>query len=500
MAGKSIIIIGGGIAGLSAGCYAQMNGFKSQIFEMHTLPGGLCTSWKREGYTIDGCIHWLVGSSPKSSFYRYWQEVGAVQDRQFIDFDEYARLEGRDGRTLILYGDPDRLEEHLIALSPKDEVTIKEFTDGVRFCLKFEPPSETSPLLIRWLQMIKYMLVLLPGMKKIQRYMKTTIQDFASRLKDPLLREAFLEMWYPEFSVFFMMFTFAYMHQKVAGYPIGGSLPFAKAIEKRYLTLGGQIHYKNRVTKILVENGKAVGVCLEDGQEARADTVISAADGHATIFDMLEGKYVDDTIQGYYDKYPLFPPLIFVGIGVRRTFEDVPHTVGGFSFQLEAPVEIGDELRKSLPVHIYHHDPTLNPPGKTTLTVMLNSDYDYWKKLSSDFVAYDAKKEQIARIIVEQLDKRFPGLKDQVEMTDVATPITFERYTGNWRGSFEGFLITPENAMARMKNTLPGLENFYMCGQWVQPGGGLPTAVQSARSTLQQICKKRHLKFKTSVP
>ena len=54
---KSIIIIGAGIAGLSAGCYGQMNGYRTQIFEMGTKPGGLCTSWKRKGYTIDGCIH-----------------------------------------------------------------------------------------------------------------------------------------------------------------------------------------------------------------------------------------------------------------------------------------------------------------------------------------------------------------------------------------------------------------------------------------------------------
>ena len=500
MSNTSVIIIGAGMAGLSAGCYAQMNGYRSQIYEMHSQPGGLCTSWKRKGYTIDGCIHWLVGSSPKSSFYPFWQEVGVVQNRQFIDFDEYARFEGSDGRTLILYANPDRLEKHLIELSPEDEAVIKEFTEGVRFCLKFDPPSETAPALTRLAQTLRYMLVLLPGMKKIRQYMNTTTQVFAERLKSPLLREAFLEMWFPEFSLFFMMFTFAYMKQKIAGYPIGGSMPMSKAVEQRYLKLGGQIHYNSRVTKIMVEGGKAVGIRLEDGSEVRADAVISAADGHATIFDMLDGKYIDETIRGYYEKYTLFPPLIFVGLGVRRTFEDLPKSVSGFSFPLETPVEIGEKKRERLPVHVFNHDPTLAPEGKTTLVVMLNSEYDYWKKLHEDPAAYEAKKEQIAQAIIEQLDRRFPGLAELVEMTDVATPITFERYTGNWKGSFEGFLITPQNAMVRMKNTLPGLENFYMSGQWVMPGGGLPTAVQSARSTLQQICKKDGKKFTTSKP
>lgn len=69
-AGKSIIIIGAGIAGLSAGCYGRMNGYRTQIFERHNIPGGVCTAWQRKGYTIDGCIHWLVGSSPGSNFHR----------------------------------------------------------------------------------------------------------------------------------------------------------------------------------------------------------------------------------------------------------------------------------------------------------------------------------------------------------------------------------------------------------------------------------------------
>jgi protoporphyrinogen oxidase len=91
--GKSIAIIGGGIAGLCAGCYAQMNGYRSRIYEMHSQPGGLMTAWQREGYTIDYCIHWLVGSSPASSMHRLWREVGLLADRQIVDLDVWAEYE-----------------------------------------------------------------------------------------------------------------------------------------------------------------------------------------------------------------------------------------------------------------------------------------------------------------------------------------------------------------------------------------------------------------------
>lgn len=497
---ESVIIIGAGFAGLSAGIYAQMNGYDTQIFEMHDLPGGLCTAWKRQGYTIDGCVHWLVGSSPKTAIYRYWQEVGIAQGRQFINLDEYIRFEGQDGRTFILYSDVDRLEKHLLELSPQDGGVIREFIRGVRLCLKFDFPSEFEPLSVRLKKTASFFWLAATRGRMLQRWMKTSIANFASRFKDPLIREGLLEMWIPEFSIFFMLATLAYLHTRNAGYPIGGSLPMSLAMAKRYLNLGGTIHYRCRVEKVLVEGDRAIGVRLSDGSEHFAERVISAADGYTTIFKLLDGKYADDKTREPYEGWKTFPPLIYVGLGVKRTFENEPRTVSGISFPLRQPVEIGDAVRDRLTVHLYNHDATLAPAGKTSLVVMMPSDYEYWKALNQDRAAYEEKKAQIARTVVHLLEQRFPGVSDHVEMVDVATPLTFERYTGNWKGSFEGWLITPENAAVMFKpmsQTLPGLQNFYLCGQWIEPGGGLPTGVMSARRLVKMLCKQDGKKFQT---
>jgi phytoene dehydrogenase-like protein len=490
---KSIIIIGAGFAGLAAGIYARLNGYSTQIFEMHTQPGGLCTSWDRKGYTFDGCIHWLVGSSPKSGMHDMWEETGIAQGREFVYMDEYLRLEDSAGRTLILYTDVDRLERHLLEFSPQDEKPIREFIGGIRLCIPFDSPSKHDPLIKKIGKQMKLLLTIMTKGRKMQEWMKTTCENFSQRFKDPLLREAFKEMWVPEFSMFFMLFTFAYLHNKNAGYPIGGSRPMSQALEARYKELGGIIHYKTRVTKILTQDDKAVGIRLEDGTEHMAERVISAADGHNTLFTMLEARYGNEKTREPYEKWPIFPSLIFVSLGVNRTFEDIPRTVSGLTFQLKQPVEIGDAIRDKLSVHIYNQDPTLAPAGKTAITVMLNSDYDYWKKLAEDRILYLRKKDEIGRTIADLLDQRFPGLSLLVEVTDVATPLTFERYTGNWKGTFEGWLITPENANVLMKpmaQSLPDLKNFYMCGQWVEPGGGLPTAIMSGRRLVKKICKE----------
>jgi phytoene dehydrogenase-like protein len=497
---RSIIIIGAGFAGLSAGIYAQMNGYLTRIFEMHDLPGGLCTAWKRKGYTIDGCIHWLVGSSPKSSFYRYWQEVGIVPGREFVNLDEYMRFEGPDGRTLIMYTDIDKLEKHMLDLSPQDAEPIRKFIRGIRLCVKFDQPSDSDPIFKRLQKNVRLGLTMAAHGKEIPQWMKITAGEFAAQFRDPLIHQAMRDMWFPEFSMFFMLFTFAYLHSKNAGYPIGGSLPMSLTLAKRYKDLGGEIRYGSRVEKILVDGNKAVGIRLADGSEHYADRVISAADGYATIFKMLDGKYADEKTREPFETWPIFPPLIYIGVGVDRSLADEPKTVSGISFPLQQPVEIGDAVRDRLMVHVYNQDPTLAPAGKTVLVVMMPSQYEYWKELAEDRAAYDEKRDQIAHTIVELLDQRFPGISKQVEMVDVATPLTFEHYTGNWKGCSEGWLITPNNAvtmMNPMRKTLPGLQNFYMCGQWVQPGGGLPTGVMSGRQLVQELCKEDERKFQT---
>ncbi len=502
MEDKSMIIIGAGFAGLSAGIYAQMNGYKTQIFEMHTLPGGLCTAWKRQGYTVDGCIHWLVGSAPQSGMYRYWEEVGVAKGREFVNMDEYMRYEGADGRTFVFYSDIDRLEKHMLEFSPQDAAATREFIGGIRLMLAFDQPSESDPFFKRLQKTLKIVWLMTTKGREFQQWMNVMAEDYAQRFKDPIIREALLEAWVPNFSMFFILFTFAYLHNKNAGYPIGGSLPMSLALAKRYQDLGGVIHYNRRVEKILVEGDKAAGVRLADGSEHRAGRVISAADGYATIFKMLDGKYADEKTREPYEKWSAFPSLLFVGLGVNRSFADVPQTVSGISFPLREPVEIADATQTRLPLHIFNQDPTLAPAGKTSLVVMLPSSYEYWQNLAQDRAAYDAKKEQAGRTIVELLEQRFPGISQQVEMVDVATPLTFERYTGNWKGSFEGWLITPQNAYTLMKPmsaTLPGLQNFYMCGQWVQPGGGLPSGVMTGRALVKTLCKQDGTKFQTTI-
>ncbi len=336
-------------------------------------------------------------------------------------------------------------------------------------------------------------------MKTMKKYNKVTITQLANRFKDPFLKKTFpLLLGTP--SMYYstaIMSSLGYLDMHNAGFPKGGSLEFAKGIEKRYSDLGGKIDYQSRIEKVIVKDNKAVGVKLEDGSEHRADVVISAADGHSTIFNMLDGKYVDDKIKGYYKELTLTPPLVCVSIGVDSDLSDKPHWL---LYYLDESISIAGENRESMMVHIYSFDPTMAPAGKSMLNVVFETSFDYWNDLQKDKEKYEEAKEKISNTVLSELDKRFPGFKSKVKITDVATPTTWVRYTGNWKGAYQGWAFTPENSGIRMKKTLPGLDNFYIAGQWVHPGGGLPVAAMVGRHVIQIQCKKDKKQFVTSTP
>ncbi len=129
------------------------------------------------------------------------------------------------------------------------------------------------------------------------------------------------------------------------------------------------------------------------------------------------------------------------------------------------------------------------------LKAAIPSEYDAWAALGEDRAHYTAEKERIGRDFVALLDQRFPGLAAQVEMVDVATPLTYVRYTGNWRGAMEGFMPGIKTMLAPLPKTLPGVEHFSMAGQWVSPGGGLQSGLLTGRDAIRRICKAEGLPF-----
>ncbi len=317
-------------------------------------------------------------------------------------------------------------------------------------------------------------------------------RKFAQKFTDPYMRKVFPTIQYDwtETPLFVHLNMIGNCASQNYGVPEGGSLEFSKAIEQRYRKLRGAIHYNSKVEKILVENNQAVGVKLADGTEHRADTVVSDAFTHSAIFNLLEGRYVDDGVKKQFAKPKEDVEMgIHVSLGVKRDLSKEPRALVLF---LEKPLKVADKERTKLDLELFGYDPSMAPQGKSVIKVLLSTSYTYWKELYKTPDKYHAEKAQAAETVLNALEKRFPGLKDQVEVTDVATPLTTERFTGigmsydvNW--GLDGTL----NFLRGKTKTLPGLRNFFLCGGQA----GLPGCAAQARNTIIKICQQKKFKF-----
>jgi phytoene dehydrogenase-like protein len=365
-----------------------------------------------------------------------------------VNFDDFSRIELPGGEVVRLYSDADRLQEELIRIAPEDTKLIRKFTRELKELAKGGIPAVTDNWNI--LDKTGFYLKNASSFLTLMKYVRMTMEQFASQWQNPGLQEVFRSVIPLPWSAISLVYGMAFQHTKAAGYPIGGSFPMARNIERRYLQMGGKINYSSKVGKILVRGDQAVGIRLDSGEEFYGDEVVSAADGYKTLYKMLDGKYLDKKLKEAYSGYSLFPSSVFLGFGVAKDLSDLPHAL---TIRLDEPLVLADGSRHPyISVNIYNFDPTLAPEGKTSVTVILHTWEDgYWKELAAkDPSAYKDTKAGIAASVLKILDSRFPGFSSAVEKTDVSTPHSVERYTHNWHGSFEGFAPTPAALMSKL--------------------------------------------------
>jgi phytoene dehydrogenase-like protein len=488
---RRIVIIGGGIAGLCAAVYALKCGYEVEVLEMHDMAGGLAMSWQRGAYTFETCLHWLLGSKPGSEFNTQWQEVCDLRKLTFVNNDVFVRIEDGKGDRLRIFTDVDRLETELLDHAPQDAPAIRELIHSVRTLARFKMLDPSDGFSANWLNLIRD----LPVFPTLSKLSKMSSMEYGSRFTDPLLRSFFGEGDLGKLSAIALVFSLAWMSTGNAGYCIGGAQALIRLIEEEIKSLGGKIRFRAQVERVLVENDTAVGVQLTSGETVKADWVISAADGHSTIFEMLGGKYINDTIRRNYQTRHLFPSYLQVSLGVALDLRAQPPMLAR---TLETPLTIdpGNEAN-SVSFRFFHYDPTFAPAGKTAVTCFLpTSNFSYWTGLrENDLAEYRAEKGRVADLVIGVLEKAIPKVRSAIEVVDVSTPASVIRYTGNWKGTMEGWLVEPGASFRPLPNTLPGLNKFFMVGQWVLPGGGLPSGPLTAKLAIKAICKHDHVPF-----
>ena len=499
LAEKSIFIIGAGIAGLATGCYARMNGYRARILEHHSDPGGVAKAWKHGDYLIDGGIHYLMGHRPGPACHEIYRELGVFHNRTFPDLTNYCDFTDEiSGQRVSFTGDLEKLSRDLKTLAPEDSREIDGFIAGIRSFQRtdmfgmMETPVELAGIFgtLKQLWHLRRSLRYLGGPYNLPN------KEFSARFKNAALRRLLTHLFLPEVPMWFNLLMLSLLANRQMGLLAGSCHDFVDSLVERYRGLGGEIAYDSTVKEIIVENDRAVGVRLADGTEQRADVVVSAGDGSSTIFNLLGGKYLGKAIKERYKNWKQLRPLVTLSFGLRREF------IGESPLRfllLKENLKVGNETVDGFPIRIFNYSDKFSPAGRTVFQALFITDWKYWNDLLQDRPSYEIEKKRFCAEVLARLEPHYPGITAQVELTDMATPHTTWRYTLNREGAFMGWAPTPTALRTMFRKSLPGLDNFYMAGQWVVPGGGVPPCFYSARHVIQILCKRDGKKFSTSV-
>jgi prolycopene isomerase len=243
---------------------------------------------------------------------------------------------------------------------------------------------------------------------------------------------------------------------------------------------GSEVKFKTVVTKIITQGGGCVkGVRTDKGEEFPAKSIIS----NANVIDTLTALVDCDSIkEPYAEKFSsmqksLSAVIVYLGL-------DVPAESIGMNYPLmylDATYDqdeafrcfaSGDYSRCGLFVSNHSQlDPALAPVGKSTICAMSLDSYANWDNLTIE--KYQKKKKEVAGIIVARLEKYLPGLLSHIEVLEVATPKTMERFGSAPEGAVYGFAQTvPQSSLNRLKRTTK-IRGLFLAGAWTQPGCGM---------------------------
>lgn len=469
MSNSRVIVVGAGISGLSAAIEALREGHEVIVYERCANPGGVSVSWKRKGYTFEGGIHWLVGSTPKVAQHRIWKDTGALRDNNPIYYKDPIHTYIRGDVRLRLWRDLGKLERELLAFAPEDRKAVKHLVRDIRLAIcGFTKPQNLK-------EFGRAALGIVPFAFSLYRHLMVSTEEYLSMFSNPDIREFLGGCINTEHNAVSLVYTLALYAVGDSGYPEGGSLRMATNMEDRVIELGGTIHYNMPVERVIVEEGIARGVMVA-GERVEAEHVIVTMDTRKAIDVLFEKPLQTKWAEKVRAKIES-EQCMFLSLGVKCDLSAYPDAM---RYNLETPVKLAGNEYKVLWINLYSASRGYAPEGGTAITVLFpHESYDYWSAAKADG-SYRVRKEEVISTALEALTKAIPELAGNVEVTDLATPMTYERYCDTFRGGWMS-VWRPGGMMPSVPAHEKTIKGLHFAGQRVRLSGGLPIAVATGR-------------------
>jgi prolycopene isomerase len=493
-----VVVAGAGLGGLSAAAHLAAAGYDVLVLEHHSVPGGYAHEFTRKGYRFEVALHALDGAGPGGWLHGLLAGLGLLERVELRRLDPLytARF---PGRAVTAHADLPAYRAELVRQFPREEAGIDSLIaaidrvgeDVAAFQQRRAAGERPGTMEIA------------AGYPAMAEAFTQSWGDFMDpHVGDPELRAVFSTLWgyfgLPPSRLHAGTFALGWRsyHRDGGWYPVGGSRALSRALEAKILEHGGRVVYRQTVTGAETDEGRVTALLTQRGLRAVGRAFVSNASPRDTLGWIGPGVLPDGYRAALTDDVPALSNLVvYLGVGRDPVADGWDHhelfLCEGYDPEADyAAAAAGDFARAGMVITDYtRSDPGCAPPGKSVLVLMTLAPWDHedvWGTRGDlegyrRDPAYRRLKREAGDVLLERAARIVPGLRDAVEVLEVATPLTNVRYARNPAGSIYGREQTVENMFAGRRSPRTPIPNLALCGAWIS-GGGMSTALHSGRA------------------
>jgi prolycopene isomerase len=484
-----IVVIGSGIGGLVSALLLSKSGRKVLIVEKGPGAGGYLKGFRDDGFVFDPSLHLLNGCRKDRYTYDIFSRCGVLKDLEILKPRYLYRSVFPEHDIKVPQQDPDSYKECLFKCFPGSRKGVENFfAESNRVFDEISGLDKGKPI-----------------SASLSSYFKKSVSDVISRhISDDRLKAVICQSWsyfgLPISKLRAVDFCYPWIDYIINGghYIRGGGQALVSAFINRLKTESVDLFFNRSADKIIIKDGSCCGVKI--GRDiVLCDTVVSGMDLNKTVYDLIGEKSFSnlslDRIKSIEPSISNFEIFLELNVDMRKTRPDDYEVFVNPDYNIETQYEASiknNADRAAFTIAVYSNiDNKAAPSDKSIVTISMLSGYDYWSGTSKS--EYREKKESIADILLKRAGKVMPELLTSIEKKIIATPMTFERYTGNLRGAIYGYARTVGRSLEARPNDIRDIKNLYFSSAWARQGSGVEKVLRSADETVKRILKKSNV-------